>query len=257
MSWKKEKHRISVAGENMKVYLFVMFATLILFAATTLGAFGVFLLRKINPVVERVCMGLASGIMLAASIFSLLLPALETSSCMMVILSFLVGGVILWLLDSLFTWKNKQKSLFFLAVTLHNIPEGMAVGLACTLAFEANSSVTIASAIALTIGIAIQNIPEGMAVSFAMMGEEAKKRKAFFYGVLSGIVEPIFGLLMAILSHQLQSSMPIFLSLAAGTMFYVVVDELIPSSKKENSSAGVVSFMLGFVIMMYLDVVLG
>lgn len=234
-----------------------MISTLILFAATTMGALGVFLLKKMNPIIERVCMGLASGIMLAASVFSLLLPALESSSCLTVILSFLLGGVLLWLLDGLFSWKNKKKTLFFLAVTLHNIPEGMAVGLACTLAFQANSSVTMASAIALTIGIAIQNIPEGMAVSFAMMGEGGKKKKAFFYGVLSGIVEPIFGLFMAILSHQLQSFMPLFLSIAAGTMFYVVVDELIPSSKEENSRAGVVSFMLGFVIMMYLDVVLG
>lgn len=136
-------------------------------------------------------------------------------------------------------------------------PEGMAVGLACALAYQVNSMVTITSAIALAIGIAIQNIPEGTAVSIAMLEQKKTKWRAFLYGVFSGVVEPIAGVFMALLSNKLEGFMPFFLSLAAGTMFYVVVDELIPNSKSEKNSNGVIFFMIGFVIMMYLDVILG
>ena len=133
----------------------------------------------------------------------------------------------------------------------------MIVGLACALTYTQNSMATLATTLALAIGIAIQNIPEGMAVSFTLLEEGKGKGKAFLYGMVSGIVEPIFGILMVLLSHVLEPFMPFFLSLAAGTMFYVVVDELIPKSKVNNSNSGVVSFMIGFAIMMYLDVILG
>ena len=244
----------------MNEYLLVIICTMITFLATVLGSLFVFLIRKMNKNIEKVCLGLASGIMIAASIFSLLLPALEDSNCFSVVISLLLGGALIFVIDKIVTYYKKtpqKKSMFFLAVTLHNIPEGMAVGLACALAYQINSAVTIASAIALAIGIAIQNIPEGTAVSIAMLEQKKTKFQSFLYGVLSGIVEPIAGITMAILSNKLASLMPFFLSLAAGTMFYVVVDELIPNSKSENDSKGVFSFMIGFVIMMYLDVILG
>ncbi len=240
----------------MNVYILALLATLLMFAATLIGSLFVFFIRKLSPHVEQVCLGLASGIMIAASIFSLLLPALEDTNCLLVIISFLLGGLFLWILDTFFSFQENH-SFFFLAVTLHNIPEGMIVGLACALAYQSNSTVTIASTIALAIGIAIQNIPEGMAVSLTLLEQGKSKKKSFWYGAISGIVEPIFGMLMVFLSTLLKPWMPCFLSLAAGTMFYVVVDELIPQSKRENSSSGVVSFMLGFVLMMYLDIILG
>ena len=249
----------------MNVYTLVIICTSITFLATIFGSLLVFLIRKMNETVEKVCLGLASGIMIAASIFSLLLPALEDSSCISVIISLLLGGACIWIFDKIFSKtrkdsKNNQKqkkSLFFLAIILHNIPEGMAVGLACALAYQVNSTMTIASAIALAIGIAIQNIPEGTAVSITMLEQKKTKLQSFLYGVISGVVEPIAGILMAVLSNKLASFMPFFLSLAAGTMFYVVVDELIPNSKSEKNNSGVLSFMVGFVIMMYLDVILG
>lgn len=239
----------------MKIYILVFLCTFFMFLATTLGSGFIFFLKKTSTTLEKSCLGLASGIMIAASIFSLLLPSLEEKNCLFIAASFLLGGFLLWTLDFFFSFQKKKKSLFFLAVTLHNIPEGMAVGLAVSLAVH--SSLSFASAFALTLGIAVQNIPEGMAVSFAMLEQKKNKVIAFFYGVISGIVEPIAGIFMALLVHKLSSWMPFFLALAAGTMFYVVVDELIPSSKEENKSSGVVSFMVGFVIMMYLDVILG
>lgn len=244
----------------MNVYLLVILCTAITFFATALGSALVFLIKEMNENVEKICLGLASGIMISASIFSLLLPALEDSSCLSVIVSVLLGGIFILIMDKLFSHKKsstQRQSMFFLAVTLHNIPEGMAVGLACALAYQANSAVTLASAVALAIGIAIQNIPEGTAVSIAMLEQKKTRIQAFLYGLFSGIVEPIAGILMAVLSHKLASLMPFFLSLAAGTMFYVVVDELIPNSKSKKNNSGVLSFMVGFVIMMYLDVILG
>lgn len=245
----------------MNIYLLVLVCTGLMFLATTLGSALVFLIRSMSDTLEKVCLGLASGIMVSASIFSLLLPALEDSSCLEVMIGILIGGVFLWLLDCFFSYQEgnhkHKKSLFFLAVTLHNIPEGMVVGLACALSYQVNSAVTLASAVALAFGIAIQNIPEGLAVSLALLEQKKTRMKAFLYGVLSGLVEPIFGLIMALLSHALSNFMPMFLSLAAGTMFYVVVDELIPKSKSEKNSSGVLSFMVGFIIMMYLDIMLG
>jgi ZIP family zinc transporter len=224
------------------------------FGATVIGSSMVFLLRNLDNRIEKICLGLASGIMIAASIFSLLIPALETSNCIVVITSFLIGALIIIAFKKINPNKEK-KSSFILAVTLHNIPEGMAVGLICALATQPNSAVTVASALALAVGIAIQNIPEGAAISLPLVNRLGK-RKAFLYGVMSGIVEPIGGILMAMLITYLHSLLPICLSFAAGTMFYVVVDELIPESKLTNKDAGAVFFMIGFAIMMYLDIIL-
>jgi len=195
--------------------------------------------------------------MISASIFSLLLPSLESPNYWIAILGVLMGSLLIYICKLInINIKKSNNSLFFLAVTLHNIPEGMAVGLACSLA-NTSPNISVMSAVVLSIGIAIQNIPEGAAIALPMLKEHNSKRKAFISGVISGAVEPTSALIMVLLTSYLSNLMPFFLSLAAGTMFYVVVDELIPESKKNNSDIGVVSFMIGFLIMMILDVSLG
>lgn len=238
----------------MNIYLLVIICTTITFGATIAGASLVFFLKRFDNKLEKICLGLASGIMISASIFSLLLPSLENSSCILVIISFLIGALIIIVFKKI-SPNQEKKSSFILAVTLHNIPEGMAVGLICAMAFQ-NEAVTIASAFALAIGIAIQNIPEGAAISLSLVNRIGKK-KAFLYGIMSGIVEPIGGIIMALLVNYLQSFLPICLSVAAGTMFYVVIDELIPESKCDKSDIGAISFIIGFAIMMFLDITLG
>lgn len=239
----------------MNIYVLVIICTMMTFGATALGSSLVYFVKSFDNKIEKICLGLASGIMIAASIFSLILPALDDSSCIVVIISFLIGALVIILFKKITPHRN-QKSSFIFAVTLHNIPEGMAVGLICALAFQVGSGVTIASALALAIGIAIQNIPEGAAISLPLVNKLGKN-KAFLYGVLSGIVEPIGGIIMAVLVSYLQSFLPICLSLAAGTMFYVVVDELIPESKQQNTDSGAIFFMIGFALMMFLDIMLG
>jgi len=241
----------------LNAFILVLLCSGLTFLATILGAASVYFFRNINESFEKVCLGLASGIMIAASIFSLLLPALETSNYWIVVLGLLIGGLLIYVCKIINRKiKKSNQSLFFLAVTLHNIPEGMAVGLGCSLALT-NSNTSIMSAIILSIGIAIQNIPEGAAISLPMLKEKNNKRDAFLTGLISGIVEPISAIIMVLLTSYLSGLMPLFLSLAAGTMFYVVVDELIPESKKQNSDIGVISFMIGFLIMMILDISLG
>lgn len=237
--------------------MLVLLCSSLTFLATVLGSASVYFFKDINDNFEKACLGLASGIMISASIFSLLLPALETANYWSAVVGVLIGSLLIYMckLINLKIRKN-NKSLFFLAVTLHNIPEGMAVGLACSLACT-NPQISIMSAIVLSIGIAIQNIPEGAAIALPMLKEHNNKRKAFLSGVISGIVEPIGAVIMVLLTSYLSNLMPFFLSLAAGTMFYVVVDELIPESKKQQSNIGVVSFMIGFIIMMILDISLG
>lgn len=238
----------------MDIYLLVIICTTLTFGSTILGSSLVFFLKSFDNKLEKIFLGLASGIMIAASIFSLLLPSLEDSSCIVVIISFLIGALVIILFKKLSPNKEK-KSSFILAVTLHNIPEGMAIGLICAMAFQ-NGTATIASALALATGIAIQNIPEGAAISLPLVNKMGKK-KSFIYGIMSGIVEPIGAIIMVLLVKYLQNFLPICLSVAAGTMFYVVVDELIPESKCNKSDIGAISFMIGFAIMMFLDIILG
>lgn len=241
----------------MNSFILVLLCSGLTFLATILGSASVYFFKNINDNFEKACLGVASGIMIAASIFSLLIPALEDPNYWIVILGVLIGGLLIYFFKRLnLKIKKNNKSMFFLAVTLHNIPEGMAVGLACSLALT-NPHISIMSAVALSIGIAIQNIPEGAAISLPLLKDCKDKKKAFLYGVISGIVEPISALIMLLLVSYLSNLMPFFLSLAAGTMFYVVVDELIPESKRENSDIGVISFMIGFIIMMILDISLG
>ena len=247
------------------------------FLGTTLGAACVFFFRKnIGTKMQRAFTGFASGVMVAASFFSLILPALDQTSDMgklgfiPVSVGFGIGMLFLLVLDLVTPHMHTDKSeegpksglkrttKLILAVTLHNLPEGMAVGIVCAGWLQGNEKISYMGALALAIGIAIQNFPEGAIVSMPLLGEGMPKGKTFLYGMLSGIVEPIGALLVIAASGLLIPAMPYLLSFAAGAMVYVVVEELIPEmSEGEHSNIGTVSFALGFILMMALDVGLG
>jgi len=247
------------------------------FLGTTLGAACVFFFRKnIGTKMQRAFTGFASGVMVAASFFSLILPALDQTSDMgklgfiPVSVGFGIGMLFLLVLDLVTPHMHTNKSeegpksglkrttKLILAVTLHNLPEGMAVGIVCAGWLQGNEKISYMGALALAIGIAIQNFPEGAIVSMPLLGEGMPKGKTFLYGMLSGIVEPIGALLVIAASGLLIPAMPYLLSFAAGAMVYVVVEELIPEmSEGEHSNIGTVSFALGFILMMALDVGLG
>ena len=250
---------------------------LIPFLGTSLGAACVFFFKnRISEKLQRVFTGFASGVMVSASFFSLLLPALEQTEDMGKIgflpasIGFAVGMMFLLVLDLIIPHIHldsseegpssglKRTTKLVLAVTLHNIPEGMAVGIVCAGWMYGNTTVTFAGALSLAIGIAIQNFPEGAIVSMPLLAEGTTKWKTFLYGVLSGIVEPVGALLVILAAGVFVPVMPYFLSFAAGAMIYVVVEELIPEmSEGEHSNIGTISFALGFVLMMALDVGLG
>lgn len=256
----------------------VLIGLLIPFLGTTLGSAMVFLMKdKINAKIEKLLLGFASGVMISASIWSLILPALEmaetngTVKWLPATIGFLFGMIFLLFLDSIIPHlhlksdkpegiksKLKKTTMMILAVTLHNIPEGMAVGVTFAGALIGNTGITIAGAFALAIGIAIQNFPEGAIVSMPLKGEGNKKLKSFTYGALSGIVEPIGALITILLTNMVIPILPYLLSFAAGAMIYVVVEELIPESQSgEHSNIGTIGVAIGFVIMMILDVALG
>ena len=251
---------------------------LIPFVGTSLGAACVYIMKKeMNPFVNKALLGFASGVMIAASVWSLIIPAIDMSSNMGK-LSFipaavgvLVGILFLLMLDKLIPHlhsnsnepegikKNnlKKATMLVLAVVIHNIPEGMAVGIVFALGFLIGSIITLAGAFALSIGIAIQNFPEGAIISMPLRSEGLSKNKAFLYGVLSGVVEPIGAIVTIMFSGLITPFMPYLLSFAAGAMIYVVVEELIPeASQGEHSNVGTIGFSIGFVIMMILDVAL-
>ena len=251
---------------------------LIPFAGTTLGSAMVFFMRKnINPKLEKILLGFAAGVMMAASVWSLLIPSIEMSSgykleFVPAAIGFLSGIVFLLVLDGIIPNlyvesrteekikkdKPKKKTMMILAVTLHNIPEGMAVGVTLAAAMKSGSQVTAAAATALSIGIAIQNFPEGAIVSMPLKSEGMSKPKAFLIGTLSGAVEPFFGLLTVIVTSTVISVLPYLLSFAAGAMIYVIVEELIPESQiGKHSSIATVGLAFGFVVMMVLDVAFG
>ena len=255
----------------------VLQGILIPFAGTSLGAACVFFLKgSIGTKTQRALTGFAAGVMVSASFFSLLLPAIEQSSSMgrlgfiPACIGFATGMLFLLLLDKLIPHVHMDKSeegprtglkrttKLILAVTLHNIPEGMAVGVIYAGWVYGNSNISLAGALALSIGIAIQNFPEGAIVSMPLRAEGMSKGKTFIYGVLSGIVEPIGALAVILAAGVLVPVMPYLLSFAAGAMIFVVVEELIPEmSEGEHSNIGTVSFALGFVLMMALDIGLG
>lgn len=256
----------------------ILLGLLIPFVGTTLGAAMVFLMKnKLNKKVEKVLLGFASGVMVAASVWSLLIPSIDMAKEQNIIawlpatVGFILGIVFLLILDNIIPHlhiKSKEpeglksklgkSAMMVLAVTLHNIPEGMAVGVALAGAISGNSTITMMGAIALSIGIAIQNFPEGAIISMPLKEEGNTKSKSFIYGTLSGIVEPIFGGLTILLTSLVVPILPYLLSFAAGAMIYVVVEELIPEAQEgEHSNLGTIGVAIGFVVMMVLDVALG
>ena len=256
----------------------VFLGILIPFLGTALGAACVFFMKKsLGDLVQRSLAGFAAGVMVAASIWSLLIPAIAQSdhmgrlSFLPALAGFWAGALFLLLLDRLIPHlhvgsdqaegpKSKlgRTTMMVLAVTLHNIPEGMAVGVMYAGFLAGNTQITAASALALSLGIAIQNFPEGAIISMPLRAEGARKGKAFWGGVLSGAVEPI-GAVLTILAAQLViPALPYLLSFAAGAMLYVVVEELLPEmSQGTHSNLGTIFFAVGFSVMMTLDVALG
>ncbi len=248
------------------------------FLATVIGSATVFLVRdQINPHVHKAFLGFASGVMIAASVWSLLLPSIEMAAqqglpgWLPALLGFLGGALFLFLLDHLLPHLHpgesqpegiqssfRRTTMLVLAVTLHNIPEGMAVGLSFALSASAGAPTTLAAAIALAIGMGLQNLPEGAAISLPLRKEGVSKGRSFLYGALSGIVEPIAGVIGVALAVTVSHIMPYFLSFAAGAMIYVVVEELIPEAHEEHaghhSHAGTIGAILGFALMMVLDI---
>ena len=251
---------------------------LIPFLGTTLGSACVFFMKKsLSDLVRRSLAGFAAGVMVAASIWSLLIPAIEQSedmgklSFLPAFIGFWVGVLFLLLLDRLIPHlhvgsdqaegpKSKlgRTSMMVLAVTLHNIPEGMAVGVVYAGFLAGNTQITAASALALSLGIAIQNFPEGAIISMPLRAEGVRKSRAFLGGMLSGVVEPIGAVLTLLAAQFVIPALPYLLSFAAGAMLYVVVEELIPEmSQGRHSNLGTVFFAVGFSVMMVLDVALG
>ena len=251
---------------------------LIPFAGTIMGSAFVYMLKKeISPSLQKLLSGFAAGVMVAASVWSLLIPAMDMSEDMgrlafiPAAVGFLLGIAFLLVLDKIIPHLHvneekpegmkaslKKTSMLVLAVTLHNIPEGMAVGAVFAGMLADDQTITLMGAIALAIGIAIQNIPEGAIISMPLCSAGSSKNKAFFYGVLSGIVEPLGALLTIFLAEFILPFLPYLLAFAAGAMIYVVVEELIPeASEGEHSNIGTVSFAIGFTVMMILDVALG
>lgn len=248
------------------------------FLGTALGSAMVFFMRKeMNPKLEKLLLGFASGVMIAASVWSLLIPAIELAeeqgkaAWLPASAGFLLGMGFLLLLDSLIPHLHidsekpegvkagfEKTTMLVLAVTLHNLPEGMAVGVTFAGAMLEDTGITMAGALALAVGIAIQNFPEGAIISMPLRGAGASRGKAFFYGVLSGIVEPVGSVLTILLASHVVPVLPYLLAFAAGAMVYVVVEELIPESQAgEHTNIGTVGVAAGFVLMMVLDVALG
>jgi ZIP family zinc transporter len=265
--------------EQFSPIIQALLGTLFTWFLTALGASLIFLTKDVNQRLLDGLLGLASGVMIAASYFSLLAPAIELSHDLLVpiwfpaVVGFLLGGAFLWLVDKLLphlhmgmdisqaegvktSWQRSV--LLITAITLHNIPEGLAVGVAFGAAAAGVEGAAIGSAIALAIGIGIQNFPEGLAVSAPLRREGWKRSRAFYYGQFSGMVEPIAGVMGAALTFYVRPILPYALAFAAGAMIYVVAEELIPASKCEgHSDVPTVGVMLGFAIMMLLDVALG
>ena len=249
---------------NLNYVYQALIATLFTYGITTLGASLVFFFRKVNKTLLDAMLGISAGVMIAASFFSLLLPAIESSisNIFIIILGFMSGGILLFIgdkvCDKLVTKSNKRILMLIISITLHNIPEGLAVGVAFGSTFFGLDGATILSASMLALGIGIQNFPEGTAVSVPLMREGVSRKRAFFYGQLSGIVEPISGVFGAILVTKIRILLPFFLSFAAGAMIYVVVEELIPESQSNEKKDLMALFtLIGFSIMMFLDIVFG
>lgn len=248
------------------------------FAGTVLGAAFVFLMRdKMGDKLQRSLLGFASGVMVAAAVWSLLIPSIDmtgaegAAAVWPAATGLLTGMGFLYLIDVLIPHLHpgegkpegpsshlSRTSMLALAVTIHNIPEGMAVGVVIASMLQGGVGITAASALAVSLGIAIQNIPEGAIISMPLRAEGNSPTKAFAIGALSGLVEPVGSVTIILLASTLQPLLPFLLAFAAGSMLYVVVEELIPeASQGEHSNLGTIGFAVGFVLMMVLDVVLG
>ncbi len=255
---------------NLNPIIQALIATLMTYAFTVLGSALVFPFKNVNRSIMDAMLGIASGVMIAASFFSLLSPALESANSLgqnpwiIVSLGFSIGGILLFLTDKIalrylnnYPDASKRKRTFMLlfSITIHNIPEGLVVGLA--FGSIALNNATIISASLLALGIGIQNFPEGSALSLPLRRDGMSPFKSFFLGQISGIVEPIAGVLGAILVLKVQFLLPFLLSFAAGAMIYVVVEELIPESQTNKRKDLMALFtILGFIVMMILDVAL-
>ena len=258
---------------NLNYPIQALIASLFTWGITSLGAAVVFLFKKVNKNTMDAMLGLSAGVMLAATFWSLLSPALEMAenlkliSWLIVSLGVLSGGLLLFCGDKIFDRITKKKTnshsikrslMLNFSITLHNIPEGMAIGVAFGSVFYNLEGATLAAAVMLAIGIGIQNFPEGSAVSLPLRREGMSPQKAFFFGMLSGIVEPISAVVGAILVIKVQVLLPILLSFAGGAMIYVVVQELIPESQTNKKKDLMALFtILGFLLMMIFDVSLG
>ena len=248
------------------------------FLGTTLGAAMVFLMKvKMSPRLEKLLLGFAAGVMIAASVWSLLIPAIEMSEkrggsvWLPAAAGFLLGMGFLLLLDSLVPHLHideekpegvrsdfQKTTMLVLAVPLHNLPEGMAVGVAFAGAMLEGTGMTMAGALVLAVGIAIQNFPEGAIISMPLRNVGVSRPRAFWYGVLSGVVEPVGAVVTILLAEQIVPVLPYLLAFAAGAMIYVVVEELIPETQNgEHTNIGTIGVAAGFVLMMILDVALG
>lgn len=255
-----------------------MVVLLIPLLGTTLGAAMVFFMKdNINAKIEKTLLGFAAGVMIAASVWSLLIPAIDMSkeqgriAWLPAAVGFMLGILFLLLIDSIVPHlhldsdkpegvksKFSKTTMMMFAVTIHNIPEGMAVGVAYAGAIMGHSKLSLTAAVALSIGIAIQNFPEGAIISMPLRSEGQSKGKAFLYGAASGVVEPIAALLTILLTSLVVPILPYLLAFAAGAMIYVVVEELVPESQTgKHTNIGTIGVAVGFVLMMVLDVALG
>lgn len=251
---------------------------LIPFLGTSLGAAMVFLMKKeVNRKLEKLLLGFAAGVMIAASIWSLLIPSIDMTESQGKIawipaaIGFIFGILFLLMLDHIIPHlhmrsnkpegvksKLKNATMLVLSVTLHNIPEGMAIGVVFAGVLSNTPEMSLMGAIALSIGIAIQNFPEGAIISMPLKGEGVSKTKSFLYGMLSGIVEPIAAILTILFTNAITPILPYVLAFAAGAMIYVVIEELIPESQEgEHSDISTIGLAIGFVLMMILDIALG
>ena len=256
----------------------IILGLLIPFIGTTLGAAMVFFMKgEIRPAIQKMLVGFAAGVMMAASVWSLLLPAIDKAEQLGVLpwlppaVGFMAGMLFLLVLDTLMPHQHrganepeglpstaKKNTMLMLAVTLHNIPEGIAVGVVYAALAAGDTSIGLSSALALSIGIAIQNFPEGAIISMPLRSDGVSKRKAFFMGSASGIVEPIAAGIAVALAHVMIPILPYLLAFAAGAMIYVVVEELVPELQiGSHSNIGTIGVALGFTVMMILDVALG
>lgn len=273
--FKHPYNRITAQPHNLTYMLLTL---LIPFLGTVLGSAFVFFMKDKMPVqVQKSLLGFASGVMVAASVWSLLIPGMDMAadmgklSVVPAAAGFLAGMAFLLLIDRLTPHLHignakpegprshlSRTAMLSLAVTIHNLPEGMGVGVVLAGALQAEAQITTAAAMAMALGIAIQNIPEGAIISMPMRAAGNSRLRSFTMGALSGLVEPIGGLLVVLLASVMTPALPYLLAFAAGAMLYVVVEELIPEmSEGEHSNIGTIGFAIGFTLMMVLDVVLG